>query len=687
MNREQVKYILKKNARVIYLKESSIYDEIQSIKPFLNLFHAGYDAFSEAILNSITQNHEEALMDCRRSLEYAYQHNDTELIFEISMFMGVINRSIGRREEALNHYLTALKYENSPRCYNNIADIYLLYGDYQEARHFLLKAKEMLNEKLSLDVFEERLLNIIYTNLSEAELKGHDLEAGLISAQKCIDMADALQDEYTKASGHYLMGYGYSLQENYAMALEHLEISQQIYINCDTYAQSRVFDYIEENIRLEAEILNKWGKYQKSIDKILTLRALSKSDYQILIENYEALGDQEHVLKYYKAFMDFLKAEDDKETRNKIDYLKSKVHVHETEEKASNYELLYNHTKSMAAIGRDIIGAEKLDDVLNAMYSQIDKIMDFNSLALGIVEDETIYYDWVIENQRRARPFSVKVSNRNSFSSWVVRNNKSIRINDALTDEEISKYKEDYAPTVYGHAMDAMVICPISYKNKVYGLLNIQSQESYSYTDYDFEVLNMLASFIAIAMKNWKDTQSLKHLNEKLEILSKTDALTGISNRHVLSEIVEHIFTMSGDAKQISVVMIDIDYFKEFNDSYGHIEGDRCLIEVVGAMRPYLDYNGNRLFRYGGDEFAAIVPNLEPNQVFELLEKVKKSIEDLKIVNKKSQVSDFVTCSFGFTTAQKGAEYQKIFYMADEALYMAKASGKNAIKEKKEDVT
>jgi diguanylate cyclase (GGDEF)-like protein len=666
MNREQVKFILKKNARVIFFNKSSIYDEIESVKPYLNLFHAGYEAFAEAILKSITQNHEEALMDCRKSLEYGYQHNDTELIFEISMFMGIINRSIGRREEALNHYLTALKYENSPRCYNNIADIYLMYGDYKEARLYLIKAKKMLDEKSKLDVFEERLLNIIYTNLSEAELKGDELVAGLKSAQKCIEMADALEDVYIQASGHYLLGFGYSLQGDYDKALKHLDLSQQIYINCDTYAQSRVFDYIEENIRLEAEILNKWFKYEKSIDKLMTLRSLTKSDYQVLIANYEALDDQENVLKYYKRFMDYMKIEDAKETKNKIDYLKSKVHVHETEKKASNYQLLYNHTKSIAAMGRDIIAAEKLDDVLNALYSQVDKIMDFNSLALGIVEDDAIYYNWVIENQKKARPFSVKVFNRNSFSSWVVRNNKSIRINDALTDDEISKYKEDYAPTVYGHAMDAMVICPIAYKDKVYGLLNVQSQESYSYTDYDFEVLNMLASFIAIAMKNWQDTQSLKDLNEKLEILSKTDALTGISNRHVLSEIVEDIFTVSGDA---------------------HIEGDRCLIEVVGAMRPYLDDNGNRLFRYGGDEFAAIVPNLESNEVFKLLENVKNAIEDLKIINSKSLVSEYVTCSFGFTTAQKGAEYQKIFYMADEALYMAKASGKNSIKEKKEDVT
>lgn len=684
MKREEVKYILKKNARVIYSNDTNIYDEIQRIKPFLHMFHGGYDLFADAILASATSNHVESLNICNKSLDFAFQHNDIELIQELSMFMGIINRSIGRRDEALKNYLTALKYDRNPRCYNNIADIYLLYGEYEEARKYLIKALDLLDEDETLSDFGRRLLNTIYTNLSEAEIKAGKLDAGIASAHKCIENAEVHNDLYAKASAHYLLALAHSRKGAYDKALNFLEISQQLYINCDTYSRSRVFDYIEENTRLKADILSQWGKYQASIDCIKTLHAYRKSDYQLLLANSENLEDDAMTFKYYKAFMTYLREEEVKDTDNRINYLKSQVRIFDTEKKANDYELLYNHTKSIASIGKDIIASEKLDDVMVALHSQIDRIMDFDSLLLAVVDKGQVNYNWVMDNNKLCEPFSVAVEDENSFSSWVVRNNKALRINDAMTEDEITQYKKDYKPNVYGRAMDALLICPIAYKDTIYGLLNVQSLNSYSYTEYDLEVLNMLASFIAVAMKNWKDTKALLSLNNRLKHLSKTDALTGINNRHVLSEIVEDLFSKDDSEDTISVVMIDIDYFKEYNDTYGHIEGDRCLIQLVDAMKPYLNENGNRLFRYGGDEFSAILPNMTPKAVEVLLEEVRADIEALKIDHSQSKISNYVTCSFGFTTVKKGSEYQRAFYLADEALYMSKANHKNCISYKKE---
>ena len=249
----------------------------------------------------------------------------------------------------------------------------------------------------------------------------------------------------------------------------------------------------------------------------------------------------------------------------------------------------------------------------------------------------------------------------------------------------MKKYKEEADTFVHGDAMDSMIICPIIYKNKVYGVINIQSSESYTYSESNLEVVKMLASFVAIAMKNWLDTKALKMANEKLKCLSNTDELTGISNRHLLSEKVDDLFKeKTDDNNMISVVMIDIDHFKEYNDTYGHNEGDRCIIRIVEVLKMYLDINENLLFRYGGDEFVAIIPYFSVEDVRLVLDKTKKSIEALKIENKQSKISEFVTCSFGYTTVQRGqVEYQKSFYLADEALYIAKANGKNRIVFKK----
>jgi diguanylate cyclase (GGDEF)-like protein len=681
MDKDKVRFILQKNARVIYFDRSSSNAEFDSIEVEMKSFNSGYELFRQAILASNKNDLTQALKLCDEALDFGYAHSDVFLIQEISMFMGVINRSLGMPEDALKNYLNALKYGPNARTYNNIADIYLVIGDYQEAGLYLNRALTILNKKEHLGIFDKRLLNIVYTNLSETELKMGNVEASIISAKKCIEISKKIKDVFTIAFGYSLLGLAAQKQKDYTLAMEYFEKAHGEYSSCDPFSQNRVFDYIDENLRYQCECLYEWRKYNLSIELLKTLDEFVKSDYTLMIKNYEGLNDQENAYKYYQNLMDFLIKDEEYQRQNQLEHFKAKIRVFESEKKANDYELLYNHTKSISSIGKEIIAAEKLDDVLNTLYAHVDKIMDFNSLALAKIEGETIAYNWVLENNKRMDNFSVGVESKNSFSSWVVRNKKSIRLNDALTIDELKKYKEDADTIVYGHAMDSMILCPIMYKDKVYGLINVQSSESYTYSESDLEVINMLASFIAIAMRNWNVTKALKLANDQLELLSKTDALTGISNRHVLSEIVEELFKADDESNNIiSVVMIDIDHFKEYNDTYGHIDGDRCLIQVVDTLGKTLDIDKFRLFRYGGDEFVAIMPFISSEEVNSILEITKRNIEKLMIKNTKSKVSDYVTCSFGFTTVQKGQlEYQRAFYLADEALYMAKAKGKNCI--------
>ncbi|MGB3366370.1 MAG: GGDEF domain-containing protein [Acidaminobacteraceae bacterium] len=685
MNEVKVKSILEKNARVLYFDRTIAFEELESISEDVKSFNPAYDLFRRGIISRLIGKSEEALSLCKSALDHGYIHNDIFIIQETSMFMGVITRSIGMYEEALKHYLNSQKYGASARAYNNIADIYLYVGDYSEAQIYLNQAIDMLKNSNERSKLEELLLNTVYTNLSEAELKMGNIEESKISAKKCINLALKLGDKFTLAYGNSLLGLAAQYQKEYELALEYFDKAHKQYLSCDEHSQNKVFDYIEENLRFIADCLSEWGKFEQSIKQLEALKELIKSDYELMIKNYEGLNQDENAYKYYKLYRAFMKHDEEIQRQIRLEHFKSKVRFFETEKKANDYELLYTHTKSIADIGKDIIAAEKLDDVLISLHAHIDKIMKFNSLALAKVDDSSILYNWVLENNERIDSFVVDRDNKNSFSAWAVRNKKEIILNDALTVDELKKYKEEIDTFVYGHAMDSMILCPIIYKDKVYGVINIQSTESYTYSESNLEVIKMLASFIAIAMKNWSDAKSLKLVNEQLESLSKTDALTGISNRHILSEIVVDLFKAGKeDNNIISVVMIDIDHFKEYNDTYGHIEGDRCIVKIVDTLKIDLNIDGNLLFRYGGDEFVAIMPYLSAKDVQLTLDKTKKSIEALKIENKQSKVSKFVTCSFGYTTVQRGQmDYQKAFYLADEALYIAKASGKNCIVSKK----
>ncbi|MBN2796123.1 MAG: diguanylate cyclase [Clostridia bacterium] len=680
MNKEDVKFILEKNARLIYFDRSSSLEDLEKIKAYMHWFSQGYESFRLAIISSVIKDLTTSIHYADEALNSAYANNDVYLIQEVAMFKGVILRSIGSHDEALMNYISTLKYGENPRAYNNIADIYLMIGDYEEAKVFLKRAMDALSQHKELSTINERLLNIVYTNMSEAELKSNNIEAGIESAKKCIEMAVGLREVYTEAFGYALLGTAYLMLEDYEVAISHFDHSMRLYDSCDPLQQNRVFDYIEDNIFQIAKCYYQWGKYEDALIYLDKLMNKGEDQRELEIQIYEALENEEKINEAYRSYFKYSRQINAIRNKRTIDHYRTKVKIYETEKKANDYEILYNHTKSVSKIGRDIIAAEKLDDVLYSLYSHIDGIMNFNSLALAVVDDESIIYNWVMENNKRMDTFVVDVKNKNSFSSWVVRNKKAIRLNDALTTSELKKYKEDADVAFYGEIMGSMILSPIIYDNKVYGIINVQSHASNVYSEYDLEVINMLSAFIAIAMKNWQNTALLREANEKLEHLSKTDALTGISNRHFLSEIVENLFKYNDSTETISVIMIDIDHFKEYNDTYGHIDGDRCLIKIVDVLSSYLNENGSQLFRYGGDEFAAIIPKLNHEEVYDLLMKTRAQVEDLKIPNKNSSVSDYVTCTFGFTTVTKGeVGYQRVFYVADEALYAAKANGKNQI--------
>jgi len=173
----------------------------------------------------------------------------------------------------------------------------------------------------------------------------------------------------------------------------------------------------------------------------------------------------------------------------------------------------------------------------------------------------------------------------------------------------------------------------------------------------------------------------LEKQNSMLSELSNTDALTHVANRRYLDSFYEEKFSWA-KRKQgvISIIMIDIDYFKDFNDFYGHAEGDKCLQTVALNMQHHLRRPTDLLARYGGEEFAIVL--LDTNNVEEFAETIRKNIEELKLPHEKSNCSEFITISLGVATGipSEDIEFSSFLLHADKALYEAKKSGRNCIK-------
>jgi diguanylate cyclase (GGDEF)-like protein len=174
--------------------------------------------------------------------------------------------------------------------------------------------------------------------------------------------------------------------------------------------------------------------------------------------------------------------------------------------------------------------------------------------------------------------------------------------------------------------------------------------------------------------------QELVQANKKLEAISYLDGLTGIPNRRKFDDVLETEWKRC-ERNQITLtlMMIDIDYFKLFNDRYGHLEGDDCLKKVAQTLESLLRRPGDFVARYGGEEFSIILPGIDPAGTEILARKILDQVQALEIPNPDSEVSPFLTVSLGGISSvpNKALPAHWFINQADQLLYQAKENGRN----------
>ncbi|WP_426156131.1 diguanylate cyclase domain-containing protein [Pseudomonas sp. TSRC2-2] len=176
--------------------------------------------------------------------------------------------------------------------------------------------------------------------------------------------------------------------------------------------------------------------------------------------------------------------------------------------------------------------------------------------------------------------------------------------------------------------------------------------------------------------------QQLLDTNLVLQRLMNSDGLTGLSNRRHFDEYLELEWRRSlRDQTQLSLLMIDVDYFKSYNDSFGHVEGDEALRKVAAAIRDASARPSDLPARYGGEEFVLVLPNTSPGGARLLAEKLRQTVAALKIPHNTPTEGCGLTISIGLATMvpQAGTDCRLLISAADRGLYLAKNNGRNQV--------
>ncbi len=253
-----------------------------------------------------------------------------------------------------------------------------------------------------------------------------------------------------------------------------------------------------------------------------------------------------------------------------------------------------------------------------------------------------------------------------SYSARAVRQRRPFLIEDVLLDSSIG-VNADFPEMPQ---ISSLIVAPLLTEERVYGALALGSSHKAAFTPRD---LQLLVSFAATATTALRNAQ----LHAAVQQQAITDPLTGLYNRRGFTDLAEHeLVRAQRFNRPLSMILIDIDHFKEINDSYGHLMGDKILTAVSSNCKAELR-QVDIVARYGGDEFIVLLPETSLQEAMPAAERLRARIESLRSPFNGDTIS--TTICIGVTELQPGDTLKSLIERTDQALYRAKQSGRNQV--------
>jgi diguanylate cyclase (GGDEF)-like protein/PAS domain S-box-containing protein len=254
---------------------------------------------------------------------------------------------------------------------------------------------------------------------------------------------------------------------------------------------------------------------------------------------------------------------------------------------------------------------------------------------------------------------------------------RAIAINDVLTETNLAPLQSYFERS----QIRALLAVAIRFQRNIKGVICLhQCTSPRDWQPDEVNLLEKVADQIAVAIDQAELYQNLQKANQELRRLAHLDGLTQVANRTAFDQYFATEFRRQWrQGTSLSLIMCDVDHFKHYNDTYGHINGDDCLRMVAKAIEAVLKRPGDMVARYGGEEFAIILPNTDLAGSQVMAEAIQASIANLAIPHRDLQLSTLVTVSMGVASQSQinASKATDLIRAADHALYRAKAQGRN----------
>ncbi|MDM9582377.1 diguanylate cyclase [Nostoc sp. GT001] len=322
-----------------------------------------------------------------------------------------------------------------------------------------------------------------------------------------------------------------------------------------------------------------------------------------------------------------------------------------------------------------------LEEVLNTTVNSIRQCLGSDSVAIYQLESDgsgNFAAESLSDNYPQRLELTMQPFSLNQDFSYYYQGLPKV-----FHDIQESDFSADLFELLQLYQIKAAVIVPILNGEHLWGLLIAHQCGAPRYWQaFEVNLLHQLASQVAIAIHQSVLYQQVQAANEELQRLATLDGLTQIANRRRFDEYLEAEWQrLKREQVPVSLILFDVDFFKPYNDTYGHLAGDDCLRQLASSLKNIVKRPADLVARYGGEEFAIILPNTEIQGAIYVAETIRQAIRDLAIPHTQSRVCDRVTVSLGVVSIVPNSEISPtdLINAADKALYVAKQQGRDRV--------
>ncbi|HEY9848964.1 MAG TPA: diguanylate cyclase [Leptolyngbyaceae cyanobacterium] len=323
-----------------------------------------------------------------------------------------------------------------------------------------------------------------------------------------------------------------------------------------------------------------------------------------------------------------------------------------------------------------------LEEILNTtvkevrQFLQTDRVIiyQFQSDNIGVVAVESVGVGWKsIAKQTILEP-CLKEKSLEFYKTGNTR---------AISDIYQHDLPQCHIDLLAEFEVRSNLIVPIRQGEKLWGLLIAHHCSKPRYwQQVEIDLLKQLVTQVGIAIQQAQLYEELKEANEKLNRLASLDSLTQLANRRRFNTYLNEQWECLVQKKlPLSLILCDIDFFKLYNDTYGHLAGDFCLQQVAEAIQKAVNCPAALVARYGGEELSVILPNAKTEDAFFIAEQIREAVKVLKIAHARSPIDRYLTLSLGVASIvpSPGFVPEQLIAVADRALYRAKEEGRDRV--------